>query len=621
MKRKLVNFEVFEKIRENSLSAIHNELIEAEEHLARTLDLDSLELESFDNDQVVYKKNDGSFVKASYVVESDHVTFDNIEELVIDTDSESEARKNVVKEFVNCLLEDKELEADKHFAKIMEMASQKYQREGTLIPEDINEASVRIYGTRGKGGTPRISVSRGTKNPKRSAAAKRAHRLHKSSYVKGAQKRKSQLSKERSRRKSYKASYGKLYALSGGKQYKRGRKHLNEWLTLTENVFEYIDVMENGNIIKESIVRNDQNGNIVSARIPTSRVRSEAKLIKHHHEKMNKKDSPKEIRESALRYSNENYFTKLVAEAKRYNNLSDNKALQESIESIVQKFPGVLYLTLSELAQVIGTSLENQNVVNYDDDLCTFLSEGILRTAHSVYSERVEKLHKLSNCPKSEDGDHFNEFVKAMDSYIPQLDEVAKSERAVFEQLYQAVEEVRVAALESNNEEIRNEANEIIRDLSLVLDGKANTEMEFALEVADWLRDVVEANLETTWNVEKKAYQTKDFGNHPRLNNLAKAGLPADYNSLYDGEPAPQRSLDKDGFVKVGDRRGLGDESGKTDMEFAHSHLPKDFEKVKVVDEDGLGDYEGETFPKLNNPFLPKSLVPKQLVDPDNGVD
>jgi len=84
MKRSLVSYERFEQMKENSLSTVVNELIEAQEHLARTLGTDSLVIESFDDNQVIYQKNDGTFVKASYSVEEDAVTFDDLEELVIE---------------------------------------------------------------------------------------------------------------------------------------------------------------------------------------------------------------------------------------------------------------------------------------------------------------------------------------------------------------------------------------------------------------------------------------------------------------------------------------------------------------------------------------------------------
>jgi hypothetical protein len=636
MKRKLVDYKDFETMKEDSLSTVVNELIEAQDHLARTLGVESLVLESVNDQNVIYQKGDGTFLRSDYRVEGERITFDNIEELVIDEASANSKRREVVNDLLSAILEDKDANAAGLLEKYMELASDKYKREGTLVPSEadpLDEAHVRLYGTRGHNG-PKVFVRKGAKDPKKSAAAKKAHRLHGASYKAGGKKRHSQLASERSRRKVNSHSYSRLHALSGGKQYGRGKKHLNEWLTLTENVFQYADIVENGYVLSESITRQDAKGNLTSVSIPTTKARNEAKLIKMHFDKMIKQDSPKVMREAGLRLANDAGFAKAVSELKRHNNLSDTAALEDTLGSVVQNFPSVLFLTQQELAKTIGTALENAGVVNFDDNTCSFMAEGILRTAHHAYSERVEKLYTLANVTPVESKDAFVDFQSAMGNYFPSLDESIATEMKVYEDLYNAVLDVRKIALESRNDEVRSEASEIVSELELVLGGKAAGSVEFAVEVADWLRNVVEANLpgaSDTWTVVKTPHDTV-VGDHPQMATNAKVdGIPSKFPGDWD-DPAPQIGQEKMKYSHANSEearnRSWGNKGGKDVWpSLENPNVPKPYGDYvmkgaeSVADDDQWGNGSGDTWPGLQNPYVPKALIPKQLVDPKNAVE
>ena len=55
MKRKLISFDVFKKIEEQSLANTQNELIEAQEVLAEALGLQDLKLFTFSESDVTYE--------------------------------------------------------------------------------------------------------------------------------------------------------------------------------------------------------------------------------------------------------------------------------------------------------------------------------------------------------------------------------------------------------------------------------------------------------------------------------------------------------------------------------------------------------------------------------------
>ncbi len=77
MRRKLVNFEIFQKISEGSVTRAEKELIEAEEVLAKALGEDKLTLHCFDQDTATYETVDKSYVHAAYSLADNKVVFEN----------------------------------------------------------------------------------------------------------------------------------------------------------------------------------------------------------------------------------------------------------------------------------------------------------------------------------------------------------------------------------------------------------------------------------------------------------------------------------------------------------------------------------------------------------------
>ena len=121
-----------------------------------------------------------------------------------------------------------------------------------------------------------------------------------------------------------------------GKGTKRtGKKKMCEWNVIAENVLNYVDFNLNGPALDQcQVIKKD--GAIVAARVPTAKLRNEAKLLKFNWNTMNtdvvvKRSNSKKIHEN-------NEFAKEIAELKRVNALSDNRAVEESIERISKLF-------------------------------------------------------------------------------------------------------------------------------------------------------------------------------------------------------------------------------------------------------------------------------------------
>lgn len=635
MKRKLVDFAVFNEMNNSSITTAIKELVEAEEHLARALDVDELKVKSFNEATVIYEQSDGTFLRANYAVKNDRIFFEDVQQLIVDQDSEKKESKSFLRSMLEAILEDNDVEANKNFGKYMDLASRRYKRECAQAQEGVvEEAYARLYGsperTKGKS-SPVISYRSGSKDPKKVRAARKAHLRHRSSYLMGARKRHRNRSKERARRSRYKRLHGRLRALNSGLHYTGKRKKVNEWSNLAYNVFGYADMHSNSHIISETTVAKVNDA--LNITMPTAKARNEGKIIKMHFDNMLKTDV-KILRETARRLVHDAKFCQMVANVKTYNNISDNKGLEESIGSLVSNFPAVLYLTQPELAKVIATALDNNGVMNYDDNTCNFMAEGILRSAHHAYTERVDRIVKLANKEIQESDDKYIDFQTVVSEFFPTLDESTQLEMKMFEDLYNAAVDISKIAVESENEVVRNEAREFISDLEAVLDGRMVPSLELAVDVADWIEDLAEANIQGAsedWSVVKTPHHTIS-GDHPQMAKNAKVpGNPGQYPGDW-GDPAPMIGQDSNAW-NHGDEarnRSWGNKGGKNvwpDLSNPIVPAAADF-KIKgeksIENDDDLGTWgssDSDMWPQLQNPYCPKSLIPRQKVQPDNAVE
>lgn len=613
MKRKLVSYEVFAQLRENPLTNAVKELIEAEEHLARAIDTDTLKLSSFNDSQVIYEQNDGSYIQASYTLSEGKINFKNVEQLVIDEQSEQEKGKSILKDMLEAILDDKEIDAKGKFDEYITLSSKRYHRDCEVCSESVmEEGYARLYGsaerTKGKS-LPKISYRSGSKDKKRSEAAKLGHKRHQSSYLRGVHKRKRNLNKERARRKRYAGVRNRLHVLNAGKNY-NFKKKMTEWNTLSGNVLTYLDFSQNGHVLSETVVTDS------SVSIPDSKTRSEAKVLKMHNDHLLKTDV-KILRENAKRLSFDQKFCQAIAEIKRYNNISDANQLEESINKLIQKYPVVLYVTESELAKTISLSLASVGITNYDDDICKFLSEGVLRGAHHIYSERVERIMKLAK-KEVQTEDSYADFQKAVDDLYAKLDESFQLEMKMFEDLYNATVEVHKIATESKNDTVKMEAQDFISELQGVLEGKTIASMDLASDVAFWIESLVESN----WEVEKEPYHTVS-GDHPILSKYAKVPGHPDSMFGYEGgiptASGDDKNLNHDKEMQLHGFSNIGGKDVYPDLN--NPYLLEPF-KGNKEEEDGLGNWQSdETSPNLKNPYLLPAWMPKQLLDPKNGVN
>lgn len=568
MKRKLIDYDAFQKIKTESLSNAQRELEAATPLLARALELEGLELSSYGQEDALFESADGNFVHANYQIKNGFVQFDNVEQLVINEETEIKTSKEIISKMIDSLIESNDSQANDLFEEYMGLPRTK------RIFNEVKK--LRAVPIRKKvGGKTKIvgyKKARWNVTPhSHESAGKTAKRMR------GKKKSQARLPE----------GLKKFLA----QRRDRVKKTIGEWHVIAENVLGYVDLTENGPVVDQcQVLRADSE--IIGVKVPTVKLRNEAKLLKFNWNTMNTDVVVK--RGQSKKISENKEFTSEVADLKRANALSDNKALEESIEKVATKFPQVIYLTEAELAQQIKKCLESVSATNYDDETCRFLSEGLLRTVHEHFVDRVAKIVKLAGARLNEEAaDKYAEFKNIVETYYAQIDESTVLEMQAFVDVYEALRQVYELAREENNEVVAEETASHLDELLPIVKKEAELSIEVLGEAAEWLYDIVEGTMPEEWKVSQPVVNAD--GEHPEL---AKKGK-------HSQSPADMQGETPD-VHHVSDGKEVDGEAAK---EMAH---------------DGWSNIGGEgIYPSLDNPYVPKAEVPKIVgekdVDSDSG--
>jgi len=600
MKKTLIDFDVLKRMEEDSLSSAEHELVLAEDVLSSALGTYITGLHCFNDQDVIFETLEGSYIHANYDISECCVTFDNIQEMVVDENSETKHAREQLNQMVDFLLEGKELEANERFQEYMELP---------VIRRNLNEIK---YVTAKQSGIKRGKL-RGKKQP-RWLVSKRTRARVKSLKKRspGEKARASRIRKQKQRGMP-KRKRARVVGRWRANMYK-------ECFDLTQNVLEYVDYKDMGPVIKESVAQHDDLGNVVAVRIPNSKTRNEAKLISFNWKVLDHKC--KVHRNAGKKLAENHAFIKAVVELKKHHGISDDVSFEESLDNIVSQWPDVLYLTQTELAHTLGVALETAGVRNFDDNMCEFLSEGILRKAHGAYTDRVDTILKLANVNIAEEiEDEYAKFQKVADMFFPTLDEHEALEMQVFVDLYNAVREVYNEAAKVHDEILAEEAASNLRDLGAVIQQDIEPDLNLAEEVAEWLYMLVETNLEMgDWNVSNTPHMTIS-GDHPDMAKKAKKGYaPAsDFSGNWgDVAPVSDGKNYKGGLADQMRNSSYGNVGTDTFPVLNNPYVPSPFgdftmkgEKGVDKDEDaGLVMRRGNTWPELQNPYVPAAIGP-----------
>jgi hypothetical protein len=562
MRRKLIKQEDFDQIKKESITTAERELSNAEPILANALGKDHVSLHTFTENTVTYATPDGTYVHAGYALGDDDVTFNNIQELVVDHESRRAKGRKILGEMLDAVLIDNNEKAKGLFGQYLEMVN------WSNVQQEVFKAP-----------------------------AKKTNLKEHNSF-----EGKTKESKDALRGLARKSGWGKV-------------------ADVALNVLEYSNFMKIGPALAESVAKQDKSGNITDLRVPNAQTRNENRLYASEWKVLH--ENVKSLRNQAVHLANNQDFCKACAELKRQNAFSDREGLEEVLEHIVKTWPSVLYVTESELAQVISHALQTANVKSYDDQTCAFMAEGILRKAHSCYTEKVEQVLHLSSAPKpNKESDSYRHFQHVAEQFYTHLDEKFGLERKVFTDLYESLKEIYTTADRRGNQSVKTEAASYLNELADVLNGQARPDIELAEEAANWITNLIETNLESgTWNVSNTAHMTVN-GDHPDMAKKASHGYtPSKDFSGNWGDEAPMISQDNmsyKGNAPDQARNNSWGNSGASEVfpKLNNPYVPKPFGKWTMkgetgVDKDATGQHwstwrTDDTWPDLNNPYVPK---------------
>ncbi len=401
-----------------------------------------------------------------------------------------------------------------------------------------------------------------------------------------------------------------------------GHKDMEEAYTIASNVLDYAEFVKYGPALQEAISKTDERGNVTDLRIPTNEVRTQNKIksfdwtvTNHENFNVRNKEVPALVKEQE--------FCKAVANLKRQNAFSDHQALEEALDAIVQKWPQLLLVTQAELSHLVGESLAAVGATNFDDQTCDFMAEGILRKAHSVWTEKVNQILHLASAPKMEEKeDAYVHFQKVVERYYPAMDEKFGLERKAFSDIYEVLEDIYKKADRRGDERLKKEAASHLNGIADVLNGEIRPDIVIVEDAAKWVTEIIETNLSGgKWDVSNKPHMTVN-GDHPDMAKKASHGYAPSKDFSGDwGDPAPMISQDNMSYKgkapKQARKDSWGNEGGKEVFpSLKNPYIPKPFgdytmKGEKGVDKDATGQHwstwsSADTWPNLDNPYVPK---------------
>lgn len=600
MRRKLVNYEVFQKINENSITKSEKELVLAEEVMAKALGEIQLNLHCFDESSVTYETLDKSYIHAGYRFDGSHIIFENIEQLIIDESSARETARNSLRKMFDGVLSQNESAADEAFKEYIAMP---FVRRGFM------EGAVQTW-VEPKGKLHKPGKKQSSDTVMKRVMGKKLSQAKKSPFEK---------EKAKEKRDQIKKVTGAKYVHLRFKP--QGKRKMKEWYNLAENVFNYMDYQEFGPIANQSEIKKDDKGNVVAMRIPDSKSRNEGKILSFNWKTLTADNTV--LRAKMKNLAEDTNFCKAMRDLKQCNAMSDNETLQNVLEAIVARWPDVIYLTQTELSEAISIALETIGASNFGDQDCDFMAEGILRTAAEAYPDRIEKIMKMSGVKVEATDDKYVDFQNVVHKFYTFLDENLQLEMQVFVDLYNALVEVHKLASDESNGAIVNDVHGYLKELKAVIEHESEPTLELAGEVAAWLANLVETNLEGgDWDVSNTPYMTVN-GSHPQMaKDAAKPYAPsADFSGDW-GDPAPV----SDGKNYKG---GLADEMRNDAwgnwanddtwpglmnpyVKGANANwLMKGPDSAATTGTDDWSRFQSkDTWPALQNPYVPTGVTP-----------
>ena len=558
MKRKLINYDVFERMQKDALSTAEGELKAVSDVLEKKLGVEGVRLCSFGDGNVLYETRDGTFVHANYQLKNDRVVLDNIEQLVIDEETEGTKTRDILSKMVDAVLSEDSGTADALFRDYLSVPSMKRMLKETIKGQ--RKAAAPITEGARRNGILEFGIA-------------------------------------------------------------KGKGLIKEWSALCKNVFDFINIKENASIWDTAKVQRDEQGNVIALEIPTMEAATQKKLITLKWQHMLDTDLiPK--RWNGKTYTEDMAFCRAIADLKRQNAISNKDSLDEALENIVGNWPNVIYLTQEEMASVVKEALETVNATNYDDQTCEFMAEGILRHAFDTYTDKVNRIVRYTGEDISKAEDKFEAFQNIATKFYSRLDENSKRQMSVYADLYEALRKVYDITTENMvKAETTNHLNELAAIIRQEIEPDVKVAEAAAEWLAQLIETNLGTQPWTVSNKTHQTV-IGDHPHMAELARKgfspAADGGSADWG---DPAPVSDGKSYKNGLADEMRNRGFGNVSAGSGTwpELRNPYIPQPFGDYTMKGEDGADKANdatsswssGDTWPALQNPYIPKAETPE----------
>jgi hypothetical protein len=556
MKRKLIDIDVINGLENRSINVALKEIKEATEIIADKLKLGSLSLHCMNESEVTFVTPDDNYVHASYKIDNKNLLLENIKELVVNEESQRVSSIKNLSSMLESIIEEKNDEADEHFNSYINLPLNK-----KVFKESIRNSKKKI---------------------EESTKVKKINEFN---------------------------EFGKLI----------NKKKLVEWEAISENISEFINYKKGSNFKDNVKINEDENKNVVTINIPVFKVRNEAKILSFDWKTPNsqvtyQKSKISNQRSKAKCMVKENIFAKAMNDLRHANAISDPRLIESTLENIVGAWPDVLYLTKKELTNMIKESLDTVSAHNYDDEVCEFMADAVLRTAHNIYEDRAATLLKIAGLEATNDFEKFQEVSEAL---YPQMDEDYTKELKAFHDVSSALKETYSIASNMNNKIVKAKIQNILESIHEILNNNKTVDYKVLEEANHIISSIVEANVPLAskdWNVSDKPHTTVN-GENPYTDKLAKIdAFPSKYNG--DWKSAAPVSDGKSYSGSLDKEMGSAHTSSGKDIfpNLSNPYILKDVkpevhdDSPNTVDSNNLATNQGgDTWPNLSNPYIPKN--------------
>jgi hypothetical protein len=601
MKKTFVSFEEYKNIEKNSLTAVERELSEAAEFVGRVCGDANMQLYCINEDVATYVNTDGNLVQANYTVEGDKILLENIKELVVEQENLNASRKAIVAAMVDNILEDNLEIANNDFSGYFETPVVKSQlREGVILEAEEKKDKKKKKKKGLPEGLRKYLEKHGSPLGKKHKMGKHDKRKMK----------KDSLDHKRLKKVAEKA----------------GDHKLKEWGFIARNILEFVDFRQDGDFYQNVRTQRDSKGNLTGVAIPRSNVRNEGKILMLQYKDMaNIIDGRyKVLSESFGQQAN---WLKAVNDMRRFNAMSSGSDLQNCFENVIGAWPNLLYMSRGELANKINEALEMSGARNYDDDTCAFLADGVIRTAHKTYTDKVGKIFNAAG--RQTDLDDFEAFAAISEAVFRKADETIRAERQVFKDLYRSLSEVYRIARTMGDEATGFEVSSLIHECESVLKNENAPSLGVAEDLALYLESATQA-LDfdgASWTVMSPVISIN--GDNPFIHKYgAMNGSPGDHKGPYDLSPTSDGHTVKTDVTGMEYYTNMHGKDLNPNLHNPYAPEAGNFEikgaTPMVSDTFELGTSGGkDTWPALMNPYIPGKEMSLgdsfKLIDPANA--